>query len=223
MSEDQTVAENRQVVRRKEAERRLLDAAAELIAESGPARITLADIGERAGYSRGLATHHFGSKGALIQRLVDTVTTQFTESLPGPETPGSSLDTMQDIVTTYFDILGDFRPINRARIVLWADAVASGSPEIRPAMLAMDGEFREALIQGVTLGIATGELPASIHADGFATVVIAMLRGVALQYVLDDQLDLEAARLEVRRFVLARLDPSADPLSLDRWEGERSS
>jgi AcrR family transcriptional regulator len=36
--------------------------------------VTLADVGKRAGYSRGLATHHFGSKGAMMQRLVDTVT-----------------------------------------------------------------------------------------------------------------------------------------------------
>jgi Bacterial regulatory proteins, tetR family len=40
--------------RRNEAEQRLLDAAAELIGEIGPAAVTLANIGERAGYSRGL-------------------------------------------------------------------------------------------------------------------------------------------------------------------------
>jgi AcrR family transcriptional regulator len=48
--------------RRVEAERRLLRAAAELVGEIGPARLTLANVGERAGYSRGLATHHFGPR-----------------------------------------------------------------------------------------------------------------------------------------------------------------
>ena len=43
--------------------------------------MTLANVGERAGYSRGLATHHFGSKGALMQRLVDAVTLQFREAI----------------------------------------------------------------------------------------------------------------------------------------------
>jgi AcrR family transcriptional regulator len=52
--------------RRIEAERRLVRAAAELVGEIGPARVTLANVGERAGYSRGLATHHFGPKGALM-------------------------------------------------------------------------------------------------------------------------------------------------------------
>jgi AcrR family transcriptional regulator len=67
--------------RRTEAERRLVAAAAELVGEIGPSRVTLANVGERAGYSRGLATHHFGSKGALMQRLVDTVTVQFREAI----------------------------------------------------------------------------------------------------------------------------------------------
>ena len=70
-----------QEVRRTEAEQRLVAAAAEMVGEVGPSRVTLANVGERAGYSRGLATHHFGSKGALMQRLVETVTHQFREAM----------------------------------------------------------------------------------------------------------------------------------------------
>ena len=33
--------------------------------------------------------------------------------------------------------------MNRARLVLWADAVASDSDDVRPAMIAADREFRE--------------------------------------------------------------------------------
>ena len=41
---------------------RLLDAAAELIEEGGYEAMTVAAVGERAGYSRGLVTARFGSK-----------------------------------------------------------------------------------------------------------------------------------------------------------------
>src|SRR5262245_20297265 len=64
-----------QGVRRTQAERRsrseeaLLDAAAELIAERGVEGASLASIGDRAGVSRGLPIHHFGSKDALVSRL----------------------------------------------------------------------------------------------------------------------------------------------------------
>lgn len=47
----------------------MLNAAAELVIDEGVRSLTLARVGERAGYSRGLATHYFGSKQALLQRL----------------------------------------------------------------------------------------------------------------------------------------------------------
>ena len=62
-----------QAERRGESEEALLDAAANLIAERGVERASLASIGERAGTSRGLPTHHFGSKDALVARLASRV------------------------------------------------------------------------------------------------------------------------------------------------------
>jgi hypothetical protein len=37
-------------------------------------------------------------------------------------------------------------------------------------------------------------------------VIIAMLRGAALQSLLDDQVDLDAARTEIDRLLTARLE-----------------
>ena len=47
--------------RREEAERRLLEAAMEIVAKRGTVRMTLAEVGEAAGYSRGLPAHRFGN------------------------------------------------------------------------------------------------------------------------------------------------------------------
>ena len=60
-----------QAERRDESQRRLLEAAAALIQERGMAAATFENIGVRAGYSRGLATQHFGSKQGLIEALID--------------------------------------------------------------------------------------------------------------------------------------------------------
>jgi len=148
--------------RRTEAERRLVAAAAELVGEIGPSRVTLANVGERAGYSRGLATHHFGSKGALMQRLVDTVTVQFREAIFEDSKTESVVDQALGLVHTYFRVLSDLRPVNRARLVLWADAVATGSPDVRPAMVSADREFREELAKRIERGVAGGEIPSSV-------------------------------------------------------------
>lgn len=194
-----------QEARRTEAEQRLLGAAAELIGEIGPTAVTLANIGERAGYSRGLATHHFGSKGAMMQRLVDSVTEQFQRSIFLEHQSDSTFAQFLGLIDTYFVTMAELKPVNRARLVLWADAVATPSPEVRTAMLAADREFRAALVAGVERGVAAGEFPGDIDAAGLATVVIAMLRGVALESLLDDQVDLVACRSEIEKLLISRL------------------
>lgn len=189
-----------------EAERRLVHAAAELVGEIGPARVTLANVGERAGYSRGLATHHFGSKGAMMQRLVDTVTSQFRDAMFEGSESDSPIDQLRQLISFYFDVVSDLKPVNRARLVLWADAVASASDDIRPRMVSADREFREEIEKRIQLAQTAGQFSASVDPSGLATVIVAMLRGVALQYVLDDQVDLTAARREIERLFIARVE-----------------
>jgi AcrR family transcriptional regulator len=208
MSEGVAAGRRTQEERRSEAERRLVQAAAELVGEIGPARVTLANVGERAGYSRGLATHHFGSKGALMQRLVDAVTLQFREAIFDQSQSHSAMDEGLGLVSTYFQVMSNMQPVNRARLALWADAVATGSPETRPAMLAADREFRDAITKTLQRGVAAGEFPASLDPSGLATVIIAMLRGVALQSLLDDQVDLDACRAEIEQLLTDRLQLS---------------
>lgn len=53
-----------------EAARRILDCASELFAEKGYERATLREVADRAGVAKGLAFHHFGSKDALLDRVL---------------------------------------------------------------------------------------------------------------------------------------------------------
>jgi AcrR family transcriptional regulator len=197
--------------RRGEAERRLIEAAATMVSEAGPARITLANVGERAGYSRGLASHHFGSKRALMQRLVESVTYQFREALFDQQESSDALGELGTLIDVYFDVVSDLQPINRARLVLWADAVANPSDDVRPAMVNADQEFREEIEKRLRQAIVTGQVPDTVNAHGLATVIIAMLRGVALQSLIDDDTDLAAARFEIEELLLARLQKENTP------------
>ena len=192
--------------RRGEAERRLIDAAAVMVSEAGPAKVTVANVGERAGYSRGLVSHYFGSKRALMQRLVETVTYQFREALSVQQQfNDDALGELGALIGIYFDVVSDLQPINRARLVLWADAVANPSDDIRPAMVNADQEFREEIEKRLRHAITAGQVPETVNAHGLATVIIAMLRGVALQSLIDDHIDLAAARFEIEQLLLTRL------------------
>ncbi|WP_202124959.1 TetR family transcriptional regulator [Actinomadura physcomitrii] len=67
--------------RRAQAERALLEAAAKLFARRGVEQTSMADIGEEAGYSRGLANHHFGSRAELVNRLARRAQSDFVMGL----------------------------------------------------------------------------------------------------------------------------------------------
>lgn len=206
-AEPQRVALTRtQEVRRTEAEQRLVAAAAEMVGEVGPSRVTLANVGERAGYSRGLATHHFGSKGALMQRLVETVTHQFREAMFDRESEDATTE-LRTLVGIYFDFATALQPANRARLALWADAVANPDEDTRSRMVAADREFREEIEKRIKLAVTLGEISGTVDSHGLATVIIAMLRGVALQSLIDDHVDLAAARREVEALLTHRLRP----------------
>ena len=58
---------------------RMFEAAISLINERGTQKTTLKDIGEIAGYSRGLANYRFGSKDGLMLELFARFDTRWKE------------------------------------------------------------------------------------------------------------------------------------------------
>lgn len=199
--------------RRSEAEQRLVAAAAELISEGGPSSLTLAKVGERAGYSNGLASHYFGSKGALISRVAEAVSQQFHAAMTETaELDRPLLDATQSFVGVFFDVLRDPLPINRARLVLIADAIAHEDSDSRDVMVDYSREFREQIAIRLQAGIDAGELDATVDANALAAVFVGLLRGIAFELMLDPTIDLAACRAEVEAFVVARFAPPSRPI-----------
>ena len=60
---------------------RMLEAAKALIVEHGTHNTTLREVGERAGYSRGLASNRFGSKEGLFDQLVQDFNRRWASEL----------------------------------------------------------------------------------------------------------------------------------------------
>ncbi len=200
------VSRRQQRVPRAEAQERLVSAAAELVCEVGPTGITLANVGERAGYSRGLVTHHFGSKAALMQRLLTEVDRQFRAALLQEHRPDSVTEQLHEFLDVFFDVIADPLPINRARLVLWAHAIsAPADADIRPAMLAADRAFHSALEVPLREAVSTGEVAGDTDPTALASVIIAMLRGVAVQALGDSDIDLSACRNEIELLIASRL------------------
>jgi AcrR family transcriptional regulator len=168
--------------RRDQAEAALLTAAAELIVEHGVRSLTLARVGERAGYSRGIVTHHFGTKQALVERLARATQTGFVPDL-GDVPPG--LDRLLRLIDGYLGELGRIGVFNRAFLLLWAEAATQ--PELAPIFRERDDAFRADLRDDVEAGIAEGTIDAGTDPAHVAIAVVGQLRGIALQRLLDPQ------------------------------------
>src|ERR1700761_6294232 len=175
-----TTVRRTQQERRDQAEAALLNAAAELIVEEGMQTLTLARVGERARYSRGLVTHYFGTKQALLQRLAHATQAGF---VPGMDGAPPGLDRLLRLVDGYIGSLGQLRMMNRAFLLLWAEAATAA--DLAQIFRERDQSFRAQLREDVTAAIADGTVRPDVAADDVAVAVLAELRGIGLQRLVD--------------------------------------
>jgi AcrR family transcriptional regulator len=189
-------ARRTQQERRKQAETALLAAAAELVVEGGVRSVTLARVGERAGYSRGIVTHHFGSKQAMLEALARATQAGF---VPGLADMAPGLRRLLRLVDGYVAALDGIELMNRAFLVLWAEATTAS--ELAPILRERDEAFRADLRADIAAGIAEGTVRPETAPDEVAVVVVGQLRGIALQYFLEPgAVDTERLRRTVSEY-----------------------
>lgn len=96
---------------RTAVETALIEAAADLLAEVGPARVSVRDIADRAGVNKGQIHHYFGGKQGLIEAAFRHVATEHFENarersgdrLPVPLTLGLDQRYLQSVVRIVLD------------------------------------------------------------------------------------------------------------------------
>ena len=195
-----------QTERRADAERRLLEAARQIVARKGWVGMTLAEVGEEAGYSRGLAAHHFGSKAGLLRALAAYVNRNFMD-LVEIELPcrQSGLDASLGFVGVYLGRDGGDWTNTRALLALMAEAVTEDA-ETREILADYNRSVHDHLALHIRTGIASGDIRRNIDASAGATLILATLRGVMLQHLLDPvSVELSAVQRQLLDFVNAAL------------------
>lgn len=96
---------------RSAVEAALIEAAADLLAEMGPARVSVRDIADRAGVNKGQIHHYFGGKQGLIEAAFRRVASEHFENarerggdgLPVPLTLGLDQRYLQSLVRIVLD------------------------------------------------------------------------------------------------------------------------
>lgn len=185
-----------QAERRAESDARLLRAAAELVVERGIEGTSLAEIGRRAGYSHGLVHHRFGSKEALVERLNSEAVRLFTDRTVAAVGRTRGLAALRTVANTYLDLIESPDPLGRVHLVVWSEAIARAS-ERRSYRVTWDRYFRSAFAELIRQATEDDSVRADLDPDAMAMVVVGMLRGVALQLMLEPGTATPATRAAV--------------------------
>jgi AcrR family transcriptional regulator len=187
-----------QADRREAAEGALLDAALSLISARGVKGTTLGDVGEAAGYSKGIAAHYFKTKDRLLQATAEYVNEQFARAL-ARESSKPGLETLLRFV----DLSCSPRRLesSRAMYLMQKEAIfdTSGLNNIfkkynRRALKQIEDEIRA--------GIANGEIRNDANPKIEAAMLLALTRGARTQWLLaPDELNLLKVKADLRDFV----------------------
>jgi AcrR family transcriptional regulator len=189
-----------QAERSEAAEANLLEAALHLIGEHGATGMTLGQVGVKAGYSRGLPTHHFGSKARLLRALAEEAR-QRGRLDAYHDGPAEGLAFILSFAGRYVHLP---RPMEmRAMHVMQAEAIMAESELSEPMREFNRGTIDE-LAGHIARAIELGEIPGHIEPRRSAILLLGMLRGVTLLLMIDPGgLGARAATLDVASDVKA--------------------
>ena len=187
-----------QVERRAEAETSLLASARSLIARRGWTGTTLAEVGEAAGYSRGLAGHYFGSKTGLLRAITQQINNSFFEELQKAPPVPAGLETVISFVAVYFGRSDPEWTNTRALLLLMTEALLDDS-ENADQMVNYNTSVLAYLEEHIRQGIAQQEIDKSISPRIAAEFILGALRGVMLQRLVHGG---DAGAMVIRKHVL---------------------
>lgn len=174
------------------AESRMVRAAIELLNTAGIQGTTLVAIGETAGYSRGLATHHFGSKAGLFRTVLKRVSAAWHNELVSKLNGKTGLQAMTTAIDAHLAHALAHPEYIRAQNILWGAALDPSS-EFKPNVAEFMRIQRESVADWVRGGQKAGEIRRDIDAERVAEQFYGGLIGVNSQWLVSPDFDLAAA------------------------------
>lgn len=193
--------------RARESRAKLLEAAAEVIAERGYRDATLAEIAQRAGYSHGLITLRFGSKEGLLEQLVEQFTRTWQETELRPAQSGTVG------AASVIALLDAQRASARRRPAMTRYFLALLFEALRPVpalgnrLRELHREHRAAIAKSIRRGVKDGSVDPDVKADAVAGVVLSVMRGAAYQWLLDPKFDFDGTLATFARQLERSLRP----------------
>ena len=145
-----------QAERTARAETKMVLAAIDLLNTVGIRGTTLVAIGEKSGYSRGLATHHFGSKAGLFRTVLKRLSGAWSKKLDERLAGKTGLEAVEIAIDTHLEHVLAHPEYIRVQYLLWGAAIDPSS-EFKPNVAEFMQIQRESVSGWIRDGQAAGE------------------------------------------------------------------
>jgi len=156
----------------------MLQAAVSLIVECGIAGTTLAAIGERAGYSRGLVTHRYGSKAKLLAHVHDTAMADWIERVQQAVGNRNGVAALTCVIDALYGFIAEEPDEMRAMYLLRYASIDPSSEfqgNVAKAHNAQRRDVQRWIEEGKSAGTVSPKVDAALSAELFCAAVDGLI------------------------------------------------
>jgi AcrR family transcriptional regulator len=186
--------------RREEAEHRLLEAAVRIIAKNGVETFTLADVGEAAGYSRGLPAHYFQTKSGLLASVIGYLVDHYFRRATFQGRQRITIDDIVAEVSSFMEVAKKNPLAAKAFMAAMAGAVTN--PTLSEVAQNHNADVIAKYEEGILNGIKHGEIDSGIRTHSWAIMLVAATRGIVAQWLIHPKkVDLDLLREDLEQAI----------------------
>jgi AcrR family transcriptional regulator len=192
------------------SDRAMLNSAVELILQRGVEKTTLQSIGERAGYSRGLATYRFGSKSGLLDEVCKSISRNWLGYLNERVDSQIGIDAMCTALDSYFEFISQ-HPRDMQVLQILYGAAASPKAKFRQTSVNIHQRQLDDVADWVKAGIARGSIRRDIEPIIIAAQYIAYISGMTYLWLISPStVDFEKANDDMKARLKISLQSDAE-------------
>lgn len=182
----------------------MIAAAVSLLVQAGIAGTTLAAIGERAGYSRGLVSHRFGSKAGLLAHVHDTVAAEWIARVQAVVAEGVGVEALQRVVDALLGFIKEAPDELRAMYLLRYASIDPAS-EYRANVAKVHKAQRRDAQRWIEAGQAAGQISDRVNAALAAELFCAAVDGLLYRWLVNPKVPVAALHGQLSREVARTL------------------
>ncbi len=162
---------------------KMLTTAIEQIAVHGTSLLTLKDIGEQSGYSRGLAGYRFGNKAGLLEYVFRAVAAEWLEALKSATKNKTGEAAISAAIDAHYEYCIETPYHFTAFYTLWFESIGAESP-LQKVVTNIHQRRAKDVAEWINAGINNGDISDNINAEEVANFFCAMIVGIVYQWLL---------------------------------------